>query len=371
MDASKVIKLVPARAWRTYLGGKLLDDLHGAVQTEDGHYPEEWIMSVVSAHNAGREAIKDEGLSMVAGVTPPVSLKSLIIANPTGFLGREHIACFGCNTGVLVKLIDAAERLTVQAHPDRPTAKALFHSDFGKIECWHILGSRIINGQPPCIYLGFKPGVTREQWQYLFELQDLPGMLDCLHCFEVHNGDTFLIEGGIPHAIGAGCFLVEIQEPTDYTIRVERTTPSGFQVADLMCHQGLGFERMFDCFSYGGFTREETQKRWKIMPTVLREEQSARETELIGYGSTNYFRMTGLEISTSLQLDAGTGFSGLYVLSGQGTICIDGAAQSFQKGDQFLFPAQIKELTIQKSSDEKCHILRCFGPKPDIFNQVL
>lgn len=363
MDASKVIKLTPARAWRTYLGGKLLDELHGLAQTEDGHFPEEWMMSVVSARNAGREEIKDEGLSMVAGMTPPVSLKSLITANPTKFLGKEHIASFGCNTGVLVKLIDAAERLTIQAHPDRPKAKVLFHSDFGKTECWHILGGRTINGQRPCIYLGFKPGITREYWQDLFERQHLPEMLDCLHRFEVHNGDTFLIEGGIPHAIGAGCFLMEIQEPTDYTIRVERTTPSGFQVVDLMCHQGLGFERMFDCFTYGGFTQEETQERWKVTPVILREEQSGRETELIGYQSTNYFRMTELEINTSMQLDAGAGFSGLYVLSGQGTICANGMAQSFQKGDQFFLPAQIKELTIRKNSDEECRILRCFGPR--------
>lgn len=366
MAATKAIKLASARAWRTYLGGKMLDEFYGVTQAKDSHFPEEWIMSVVSARNAGREAMQDEGLSMIAGATPPVSLKSLITANPAGFLGKEHVACFGENTGVLVKLIDAAERLTVQAHPDRPTAKALFHSDFGKTECWHILRGRPVNGQPPCIYLGFKPGVTREQWMALFERQDLPGMLDCLHRFEVHEGDTFFIEGGIPHAIGAGCFLVEIQEPTDYTIRVERTTPSGFQVADFMCHQGLGFERMFDCFTYGGFTREETQKRWKIPPALLREEQGGRVTELIGYPNTDYFRMTELKITASLQLDAEAGFSGIYVLSGKGTICANGVAQSCQKGDQFFLPAQIKELSIQKISDEKCRILRYFGPKPTV-----
>lgn len=366
MDRVTAIKLSSARAWRTYLGGKLLDKLYGLTGTEDGHFPEEWIMSVVSARNAGREDIKDEGLSMLAGVTPPVSLKSLIESNPVTYLGKEHAACFRNNTGVLVKLIDSAERLTVQVHPDRPTAKELFQSDFGKTECWHILGGRIIDGQMPCIYLGFKPGVTREQWQDLFEHQDLPGMLNCLHRFQVHNGDTFLIEGGIPHAIGAGCFLVEIQEPTDYTIRVERATPSGFQVADFMCHQGLGFERMFDCFTYGGFTWEETKKRWKIPPTVLRKDQSGRETELIGYRNTDYFRLTELVIGASLQLDAGASFAGIYVLSGQGTICADGAMQSFQKGDQFFLPAQVKKLTIRKNSDEECRILRCFGPKPTV-----
>jgi mannose-6-phosphate isomerase len=131
-----------------------------------------------------------------------------------------------------------------------------------------------------------------------------------------------------------------------------------------MCHQGLGFERMFDCFSYGGFTREETQKRWQIPAAILREEQGGRETELIGYRDTDYFRMTELAVDASLQLDAGAGFSGIYVLSGKGTICANGVTQSFQKGDQFFLPAQIGELVIRKNGAEKCRILRCFGPKP-------
>ncbi|MFA6507822.1 MAG: class I mannose-6-phosphate isomerase, partial [Treponemataceae bacterium] len=206
VDVSKPFKLSPSRAWRTYLGGKLLDELTGE-KGEDGHFPEEWMMSVVSARNAGRETWINEGLSFVVGTDPPVSLKSLIDGSPAELLGQSHAARFGGNPGVLVKLIDSAERLTVQVHPDRPTARALFHSDFGKTECWHILGGRNVGGKAPCVYLGFKPGVTREIWRSLFDSQNIPGMLDCLHHFKAEPGDTFLIEGGVPHAIGAGCFL--------------------------------------------------------------------------------------------------------------------------------------------------------------------
>ncbi|MDF2569851.1 MAG: mannose-6-phosphate isomerase [Sporomusa sp.] len=362
MNAAKIFKLAPARAWRTYLGGKQLDELYNSTESTDGHFPEEWMMSLVSARNTGRETFKDEGLSMIAETTPSVSLKSLITTNPVGLLGRNHVARFGSSTGVLVKLIDAAERLTVQVHPDRSTAKTLFHSDFGKTECWHILGGRSIDGQPPSIYLGFKPGVTRKQWQYLFELQDFPGMLDCLHRFEVHKGDTFLIEGGIPHAIGAGCFLVEIQEPTDYTIRVERTTPSGFQIADFMCHQGLGFVKMFDCFNYEGLTREETKKRWQIAPIILRKEPGGCETELIGYRNTDFFRMSELKVTDSLQLNT-EAFSGIYVLSGKGRILADGTMHPFHKGDQFFLPAHLETLSIHQASGDQCHLLHYFGPK--------
>ena len=173
-----------------------------------------------------------------------VSLAQFIDENPEEILGKKHYAKYGNKLGVLVKLIDSAERLTIQVHPTREKARELFDSQFGKTECWHILGGREVNGEKPCIYFGFKEGITREHWKDVFDRQDIPAMLDCLHRFEVKPGDTFLIEGGIPHAIGAGCFLVEIQEPTDYTVRTERVTPAGLRVADFMCHQG--------CYGYEG-----------------------------------------------------------------------------------------------------------------------
>ena len=50
------IKLLPASAWRSYLGGKMIAELHGKT-AEDDHFPEEWIISTVTARNVGREHI--------------------------------------------------------------------------------------------------------------------------------------------------------------------------------------------------------------------------------------------------------------------------------------------------------------------------
>jgi len=47
-----------------------------------------------------------------------------------------------------------------------------------------------------------------------------------------------MIYGGVPHAIGSGCFLMEVQEPTDYTMRVEKMTPGGMTMSDELIHQG-------------------------------------------------------------------------------------------------------------------------------------
>jgi len=194
-DVNCSFKLLPSRPWRTYIGGKLLDEFHGVEGTSDEHFPEEWIMSIVSARNTGREKYKNEGLSILASSnnTLNITLKDLIDANGNILLGNMHVKKSGIQTGVLVKLIDSAERLTIQVHPNKDKARRLFNSKFGKTECWHIINGREINGLKPCIYLGFKKGITREYWEKIFSKQDIPCMLDCLHKFDVKAGEVFLM----------------------------------------------------------------------------------------------------------------------------------------------------------------------------------
>ena len=143
------------RAWRTYLGGARLDELHGVQRGmgRDGHFPEEWIMSVVAARNSGREDFPEEGLSHLAQ-TPRITLKSVLESDPAAYLGSTHAAAHGAHPGVLVKLIDSSERLTIQVHPDRETAQRLLGSSFGKTECWHIQhhgrGVQVCGLEPAC-----------------------------------------------------------------------------------------------------------------------------------------------------------------------------------------------------------------------------
>lgn len=126
-------------------------------------------------------------------------------------MGKAHVEKFGSQTAVLVKLLDSSERLTIQVHPDRQFAECKFQSRFGKTEAWYVLSGRTMDGEEPYVLFGFKPGVTAEAWKTLFESQDIPGMIDALHRIPVREGDIFLVEGGVPHAIGSGCFLIEIK----------------------------------------------------------------------------------------------------------------------------------------------------------------
>ncbi len=354
------LQLAPERAWRTYLGGALLDRMQGKAGESDSHFPEEWIMSVVQARNAGREDIV-EGLSRLA-TDSAITLKQLVEQDPNAMLGKQHVARHGPDTGVLVKLIDSSERLTIQVHPDKPAARRLFNSEYGKTECWHVLGGRDIDGQKPCVYLGFKPGITSEQWKDLFDRQDIQGMLDSMHRFEVKKGETILIEGGVPHAIGAGCFLAEIQEPTDYTIRIERVTPSGFPVADSMCHQGIGFDKMFDCFHYEGVSREEAEKRWFIPVATKRSDAGGRIDSLIGYERCPCFRLDRITVETALTVPGEGVFSGVYCIGGEGAIKTPTGDLLLNTGVQYFLPAGVENMELRADSGPLV-LLHFFGPQ--------
>lgn len=360
MNFNKPLKLISARAWRTYIGGSQIDAIHGNTDSIDSQFPEEWIMSTVVARNSGREEFINEGLSFVEG--RGIALRDLISENPDKALGQKHHGKIGESTGVLVKIIDAGERLTIQSHPDKETAMRLFGSRFGKTECWHILGGRIINGEKPCIYMGFRPGVTREYWQKLFDDQNIPAMLDCLHRFEVKPGDTFIIHGGVPHAIGAGCLLIEIQEPTDYTVRTERITPSGLHISDFMCHQGLGFEKMFDCFYYGGAEKRTALEKWLVSRKTIEETGAYKRYGIIGYGETSCFRLERFDIRGECDISESEVFSGLYVFSGKGTLVCDGEEKGITAGDQFFVPASSCGFTLRAVCEGELSVFRCYGP---------
>ena len=354
MDINKPIRLCEATAWRSYLGGSMIDEIHGRTG-EDDHFPEEWILSTVVARNVGREDIV-EGLSE----TPDgVSLKSIIENDPEGTLGKAHFEKYGATPGVLLKLLDSAQRLLVQVHPTKDAAKKLFNSAFGKTECWHIVKCRELDGETPCVYLGFKEGVTREHWIDCFNKQDIPEMLNCLHRFDVAPGETYLICGGVPHAIGKGCFLVEIQEPTDYTIRTERKNPNGTIAPDAACHQGIGFEKMFDCFNYQGYSFEETAKKWRIEPQTENFD-GYTVSEVIGYRDTPMFKLEVIDIEKNRECKIASNgvFSGLYILYGNGTV----GGEAVVGGDQFFLSAECETFKVT-AGNEPVRALRFYGPK--------
>ncbi len=360
MSTYQPLKMDENRVWRIYLGGKLLDEFRGK-QGQDGYFPEDWLASVVQANNPAREDKPErEGLSRVCLADGQTAyLKDLIDADPRGFLGQEHIDNFGVNFGVLTKFLDSAERLPIQVHPDKEAARELFNSDYGKTEAWYILGGRIIDGQEPYILLGFKEDVTKEQLKELFDKQDIKGMEALMHKVPVKAGEVYIITGGTPHAIGPGCFLLEIQEPTDYTISLEKCNTLGEKLPDFLCHQGIGFEKMFDCFHYTRHSLEDLLDEFKLKEKKLSQDDNHSYAQVISYDTTSCFMLNRLRVKSDYSRKCLNRPYALAVTAGQGKI----AGIDVKCGDCLFVPANAQDFNIHCEGGQALEVLECLPPQ--------
>lgn len=356
----RVLKLSETRVWRTYTGGAEIDRWRGKDECITGSFPEDWVASTTRARNPGREDMV-EGYSRVLNIPGQPYLKEVLEDQPENYFGSSHLAKIGPKPGVLIKLIDAHERLTIQTHPDRQYAKDVFHSNYGKTESWYILGTHAVNGEQPCVYFGFKPGITRERWKEVFEAQDIPAMLDCLHRIPVQAGDSFFIPGGLPHAIGAGCFLAEVQEPTDYTMRTELVTPGGLHIKEEQCHQGVGYEKMLDCFHYEGESMEQTCAKWRSSPRIMHQENGVEVASLIDDRFTQLFQMNRIRVSGQWSVPQASTFRIWVVVKGEGVLHTPKDEVSLQQSDFLLLPASLPQSLMQCTGKE-LELIECVPP---------
>jgi mannose-6-phosphate isomerase len=351
------LKQKPNRVWRTYEGGALIDQWKMDTPEIDGSMPEEWIMSTVTARGNNRP--EDEGLTLIETPFGVKSLKELVESDKELFLGEKLAKKYG-TTGVLIKMLDSKERLTIQVHPDKEYAKKILNSVFGKTESWYVLNSREIDGEKSVVYMGFKEHVTPELWKQHFVNQDIEGMLNCLHKIEVKPGDAFMIYGGVPHAIGSGCFLMEVQEPTDYTMRVEKITPAGLEISEELIHQGVGVDKMLECFHYDNYSYDDAIKRWKIEPKIIAASNTYTLKTIFNEAHTNCFALKELELNGTYSIKSEESFYVAVIYFGKGVIICEGKEYVYNQGDEVFLSASIEDVTFK--SDIKSKILLCYPP---------
>ena len=312
------------RVRRAYFGGKRIDHFAGKTECVDSRYPEEWIASATEAFNPDCPK-EGEGLSVCSD---GAVFRDILQQEPRRILGERCYALDAGKMSILVKLLDSAERLVIQCHPTVEFAKARFGSNFGKTECWYMLETT----EDACVYLGFKLGVTREHWISLFETQNIEGMLDCLHRFPVKAGELWFVEGGVPHAIGGGCLMVELQEPSDLMVIPERKTPSGVVLDEKKLHGGLGFEDMFDCFVYEGLSVDETRKRYCRAPHAVVNTP----VPVVDEGLTDKFSMSLLAVDGSCEIGLGDRYAIGLVTEGEGSLAAGNDVQTLRQSESFF-----------------------------------
>jgi mannose-6-phosphate isomerase len=137
------------------------------------------------------------------------TISELLQKYPEQITGRKN---YQPPFGLLIKLIDAAEVLSVQVHPDKDAVKRLKTGN-PKTECWYI-----IDAEPnSCIYKGLKADTTKQQFAQ--SIKD-GSCAELLNKVPVKPGQCHFLPAGTVHAIGAGILLAEIQTPSDTTFRV-------------------------------------------------------------------------------------------------------------------------------------------------------
>ncbi len=336
-------------------GGRELERFRGLPNPRDTQNgAEAWIGSVTSANGATPD---HPFLGQSEVCLPDGShryLSQVIAENPSEILGPKHMAVFGRDLGILLKMLDAKAPFLLQCHPSREVAKRLWNSNYGKEECWHVLSVRGDMAEKPYILLGFRPGVTRKAFEQAYHAQDMAAMEQMCHKICVNPGETWFVPAGMPHALGAGCFVIEVQEPSDLTAVPlpqqallafrRRANPKGvFYPMDEVLYE----RRTLESFDYTGYTLEEIRDRCLSLNPVVDREDWGEERELIGKRQTPYFTCTEMRVNGRAPLkNDGMIRIGL-VTAGQGVLSTPRGQIPVKRGTEIFFPYDVPDAVVQ------------------------
>ena len=300
--------------------------------------PEDWVGStttVFGSQTRGLTRLPDGRL-----------LRDAIDADPEGYLGPGHVQRHGSSPALLVKLLDADERLPVHCHPDEGFARRHLASPWGKTEAWIVIDA----APGSAVHLGFSEVVPDETLAGWVAGQD-PAMLRALNRVAVRPGDAILVPAGLPHAIGAGVFVVELQEPTDLSVLLEW---DAFPVdGRAEGHLGLGFDLALGCVD---------RSAWK--PAQIAglhgpdgADAQRRVTAVFPPAADPYFAAERIRPgSSAVRLDRG--FAILIVIAGLGMLCSERADIPLSRGMTVLVPYAAGPTEIAGD----CDLIRCLPP---------
>ncbi|SDE85681.1 mannose-6-phosphate isomerase, type 1 [Pricia antarctica] len=311
------LKFYPILKERLWGGTKLKEVLHKPIESEITG--ESWELSGVKGD-----------ISIVSnGALSGTSLQQLIDDRAAELLGKSVVARFGKDFPILIKFIDAKQDLSVQLHPNDKLAKER-HNSFGKTEMWYVMdaddGANLI--------VGFNRDVSKEEYTESLKNDTL---LDLLNYEKVGRGDTFFINTGKVHAIGAGVLLAEIQQTSDVTYRIfdfNRKDKKG-NLRELHTEQAL------DAIDYK--KKDDFKVNYGSNPNIVNPMVDCP------YFKTDYLHLTE---NWNLDLSKRDSFTILMCVSGSARIANENGTADIKNGETVLVPAVSRSLSITTDNVE-------------------
>ena len=268
--------------------------------------------------------VKDNETIVSEGEYKGKSLNQLVRELKGKLVGQENYERFGDEFPLLIKFIDARQDLSIQVHPTDEIAHRQGKTR-GKTEMWYALES----APGAQLYNGLKQQITPEQYKQMVENDTIT---DALARYEVNEGDVFFIPAGRIHAIGAGCFVAEIQQTSDVTYRIydfKRKDKNG-NYREL--HTQLASESI----------------NYTVLPNY-RAEYTPVKNEGVQVATCPYFTTAVYDLTEPMTLDYTEldSFVILIGVGGEGKLTCNGEEMPFQTGDTVLLPATTEEVKVE------------------------
>ncbi|MBT8237252.1 MAG: class I mannose-6-phosphate isomerase [Croceitalea sp.] len=285
------------------------------------------IPSNITGESWELSAVKGDVSMVSEGSLTGRSLQELIDSNPKSLLGASVVERFGKEFPILIKFIDAKQDLSIQLHPNDALAKKR-HNSFGKTEMWYIM-----DADPQAqLIVGFNKDTTKEEYKQSLANNTL---LDLLNYEAVKEGDTFFINTGKIHAIGAGVMLAEIQQTSDITYRVYDFNRKDKDGNERELHTELALEAI------------DYEKKDDFKVKYPKKQNQSNSMVACPYFTTKYLELTD-ELKQDLsQRDS---FTIYMCVAGQAKIANDWGQTNIKKGETILIAAGSSHVSITTKS---------------------
>jgi mannose-6-phosphate isomerase len=268
--------------------------------------------------------VKGNETIVATGQDKGKSLNQLVREQKGRLVGEENYQRFGDEFPLLIKFIDARQDLSIQVHPDDEIAQRHGKSH-GKTEMWYAFAS----APGAVLYNGLKRQLTPEVYEQMVENDTIT---EALARYEVSEGDVFFIPAGRIHAIGAGCFVAEIQQTSDITYRI------------------YDYKRKD---KNGNYRELHTKEAAESIDFRIYDNQHINYTlsknEGVQVVSCPHFTTAVYDLTEPMTLDYSEldSFVILIAVKGQGKLICEDEEITFQMGDTVLLPATTQEVKVE------------------------